>query len=106
MSTIHFPFGQNIAWQPNPDWIAQSNLQQFMDRHGIASYDELLTRSVEDISWFWDAVMEDLDIRFAHPYSQIVDLSDGAPFRPLVRRRQDEHNPQLPRQVAGIRDRV
>ena len=80
MSTNTFPFGQDIAWQPNPDWIAQSNLQRFMDRHGITSYDALLTRSVEDIGWFWDAVMEDLDIRFAHPYSQIVDLSAGAPF--------------------------
>lgn len=80
MSTHTFPFGQDIAWQPNPDWIAQSNLQRFMDRHAIGSYDALLTRSFEDISWFWDAVMEDLDIRFTHPYSQIVDLSDGAPF--------------------------
>ena len=80
MSTNTFPFGQDIAWQPNPDWIAQSNLQRFMDRHGIPSYDALLTRSVEDIGWFWDAVMEDLDIRFTHPYSQIVDLSAGAPF--------------------------
>ena len=80
MSTNTFPFGQEIAWQPNPEWIAQSNLQQFMDRHGIDSYDALLTRSVADIGWFWDAVMEDLDIRFAHPYSQIVDLSAGAPF--------------------------
>ena len=51
-----------------------------MDRHGISSYDELLTRSVEDIAWFWDAVMEDLDIRFTQPYSQTVDLTDGAPF--------------------------
>ena len=80
MSTTTFPFGQEIAWQPNPDWIAQSNLQQFMDRHGIESYDALLARSVEDIAWFWDAVMEDLDIRFTQPYSQIVDLSDGAQF--------------------------
>ena len=80
MSTTTFPFGQEIAWQPNPDWIAQSNLQQFMDRHGIESYDALLARSVEDIAWFWDAVMEDLDIRFTQPYSQIVDLSDGVQF--------------------------
>ena len=80
MSTNTFPFGQEIAWQPNPEWIAQSNLQRFMDRHGIGSYDALLRRAVEDISWFWDAVMEDLDIRFAHPYSQIVDLEAGAPF--------------------------
>ena len=80
MSTKTFPFDQEIAWQPNPEWIAQSNLQLFMDRHGIGSYDDLLARAVEDIGWFWDAVMEDLDIRFAHPYSQIVDLSAGAPF--------------------------
>ena len=80
MSTNTFPFGQEIAWQPNPEWIAQSNLQRFMDRHGIGSYDALLRRAAEDISWFWDAVMEDLDIRFAHPYSQIVDLEAGAPF--------------------------
>ena len=80
MSTKTFPFDQEIAWQPNPEWIAQSNLQLFMDRHGIGSYDALLARAVEDIGWFWDAVMEDLDIRFVHPYSQIVDLSAGAPF--------------------------
>lgn len=80
MSTNTFPFGQEIAWQPNPEWIEQSNLQRFMDRHDIDSYDALLTRSVEDIGWFWNAVLEDLDIRFAHPYSKIVDLSGGAPF--------------------------
>ncbi len=80
MSTNTFPFGQEIAWQPNAEWIAQSNLQRFMDLHGIESYDALLTRSVADIGWFWDAVMKDLDIRFAQPYSQIVDLSAGAPF--------------------------
>ena len=80
MSTNTFPFGQEIAWQPNPDWIAQSNLQRFMDRHGIGSYDALLSRAAEDIGWFWDAVMEDLDIRFARPYSKIVDLEAGAPF--------------------------
>jgi acetyl-CoA synthetase len=72
-----FPFGQSIAWQPNPQWIAESNLQRFMDRHAITAYDELLARSVDDISWFWDAVMTDLDIQFDAPYSQIVDLSDG-----------------------------
>ena len=80
MSTNTFPFDQEIAWQPNPEWIAQSNLQRFMDRHGIGSYDALLRRAAENIGWFWDAVIDDLDIRFAHPYSQIVDLAAGAPF--------------------------
>ncbi len=75
-----FPFGQQIAWQPNPEWMAASNLQTFMDRHGIADYDALLARSTADIAWFWDAVLADLDIQFATPYSQVVDLSDGIQF--------------------------
>ncbi len=50
-----FPFGQAIAWQPNEDWISESNLRAFMDRHGIATYDELHARARADIAWFWDA---------------------------------------------------
>ena len=75
-----FPFGQEIAWQPDPEWTTASNLQAFMDRHAIASYDDLLARSTADVAWFWDAVLADLDIRFAVPYSQVVDLSDGIQF--------------------------
>ncbi len=75
-----FPFGQQIVWQPNPQWIAESNLQRFMDAHAIAGYDELYRRSVADIAWFWDAVMKDLDIRFYRPYQAIVDLSEGIQF--------------------------
>ncbi len=72
-----FPFGQEIAWQPDPVWIAESNLSAFMQRHHIPDYDVLLARSVEDVGWFWDAVLQDLDIEFYEPYSQIVDLSRG-----------------------------
>jgi len=72
-----FPFGQSIAWQPNPDWIAASNLQAFMDRHGIAGYDELLARAAGDIAWFWDAALADLDIQFACPYTAVYDPTLG-----------------------------
>lgn len=75
-----FPFRQKIAWQPNPEWMAASNLQTFMDRHGIPNYDALMARSTGDIAWFWDAVLADLDIQFAVPYSQVVDLSEGIQF--------------------------
>ncbi len=75
-----FPFGQEIVWEPNPRWMAESNLQAFMDRHDIDSYDVLLARVNQDIAWFWDAVMEDLGIEFATPYDQIVDLSNGPEF--------------------------
>jgi acetyl-CoA synthetase len=76
-----FPFGQEIAWRPNPDWIEQSNLKKFMDKHKLSNYDELMRKSVEEIDWFWEAVFQDLDIQFYQPYSKIVDLKDGIQFR-------------------------
>lgn len=72
-----FPFGQEMVWKPNPDWIAASNLQRFMDRHHIDSYDALMKRSTNDIAWFWEKALEDLDIQFYDAYDQIVDLSNG-----------------------------
>ncbi|HZK80518.1 MAG TPA: AMP-binding protein, partial [Humisphaera sp.] len=66
-----------IAWRPSPELIAGSHLQRFMNFHGIATLDELQRRSTTDISWFWDAVLKDLGIRFHTPYSQVVDLSRG-----------------------------
>lgn len=50
---------------------------KFMDLYGITSLDELLTRARDDIGWFWDAAMKDLEIEFAAPYSQVVDTSKG-----------------------------
>ncbi|OUC08881.1 hypothetical protein RY27_06345, partial [Litorilinea aerophila] len=75
--TRPFPFGQAVVWEPDPAWMAASNLQQFMTRHGIASYDELCRRATADIGWFWQAALEDLGIEFYQPYNQIVDLSAG-----------------------------
>jgi acetyl-CoA synthetase len=70
----------DVVWRPDPEWIRASNLQQFMARWKIDSYDELYRRSVDDISWFWNAVLQDMDIRFNKTYSSVVDLSRGKPF--------------------------
>jgi acetyl-CoA synthetase len=78
--TKTFPFDQKIVWQPNQRWVKDSNLQHFMNKRNIGSYDELMERSIRDIAWFWDEVMKDLDIRFYKPYEKIVDLSAGNQF--------------------------
>lgn len=75
-----FPFGQKIAWQPPPALAAASNLQQFMDRHDIATYAELCTRAADDVAWFWDAVMDDLGIEFATPYTQVYAAGEDPAF--------------------------
>jgi acetyl-CoA synthetase len=72
-----FDFGGEIVWRPTPELIAQSNLKRFMERHGFASLEELQTRSTTDIAWFWDAVLKELDVRFAKAYSRVVDLARG-----------------------------
>ncbi|MCB0115733.1 MAG: AMP-binding protein [Caldilineaceae bacterium] len=77
MPDTTFPFGQTIAWKPNPAWIEASNLQAFMRRHKIENYEALLARSVDDVAWFWDAVMADLGVQFYRPYTQIIDTRDG-----------------------------
>jgi acetyl-CoA synthetase len=76
----NFPFSQKIAWQPNSQWIQESNLQKFMDKHNIQSYDKLYKQSIRDIAWFWDTVLKDMDIQFFKPYSKVIDLSDGLHF--------------------------
>src|ERR1043166_9481529 len=79
-SVSEFQFGGEFVWHPSPELIAQSNLQQFINKHRLASYDELMRRSITEIAWFWDTVLRALDIQFYKPYSRVVDLSDGKPW--------------------------
>ena len=72
-----FDFGGEIVWRPTPAYVERSHLQRFMRQHGLADFAALLARSTADISWFTDAVLKHLDIRFDRPYTQVVDLSRG-----------------------------
>ena len=72
-----FPFGQDVVWTPDPDAVADSNLRRFMDRHDLADLSALRTRAASDVAWFWEAVLDDLDIEFYDPYDRIVDRSGG-----------------------------
>jgi acetyl-CoA synthetase len=70
----------SIAWRPPPEAIASSNVGHFMAAHGIGSFDELLTRSIDEPEWFWAEVVTFLGIEFATPYRQVLDTSDGIPW--------------------------
>jgi acetyl-CoA synthetase len=67
----------DYAWEPTPDHIERARLTRFMRAHGFDSLTDLRRRSVEDVSWYWDAVVQDLGIEFSTPYEQVVDLSRG-----------------------------
>ena len=68
------------AWEPSPEYVERANVTRLMRAHGIPTLEELRRRSVEDIAWYWDAAVKDLDLRFSTPYEQVVDLSKGVPW--------------------------
>ncbi len=37
-----FQFGGEFVWWPSSELIAKSNLQQFIEKHRLGSYDELM----------------------------------------------------------------
>jgi len=67
----------DVMWEPSPEVISRSRLKRFMDQHGIESFAELLKRADDDIEWFWDAAIKDIDIAFYRHYDKVVDLSEG-----------------------------
>src|SRR3990172_2231842 len=73
-------FGGEIVWRPTPEQAAGSRLAAFMKAHSIETFDALLQRSTEDMEWFWNAVIQELDLRFFTPYQKILDLSQGDPW--------------------------
>src|ERR1700704_3740332 len=56
----------DVMWEPSPDVISRSRLKRFMDQ--------------QDIEWFWDAAIKDIDISFYRHYDKVVDLSQGKPW--------------------------
>src|SRR5262245_14138051 len=72
-----FDFGGEIVWSPTQEWIEHSQLKRFMDRYGVSTIAELHQRSITDLEWFWQAVIEDLQIEFAEPYERILDTAQG-----------------------------
>src|ERR1041384_2968540 len=70
----------DVIWEPSAEVIANSRIKRFMDRHGIQTFDELLQRADQDLEWFWDAAIKDIDIAFYRDYDKVVDLSEGKPW--------------------------
>jgi len=66
-----------IVWRPSREYVERANVTRFMRAHGISTYEDLVARSVGDIAWFWDAVVQDLGIEFFKPYDRVVDTSRG-----------------------------
>ena len=69
-----------IIWEPYGDYLDASNVRRFMDAHGIATYEDLIRRSTDDVEWFWAAALQDLGVVWDEPYSAVLDESRGFPW--------------------------
>lgn len=65
------------AWQPTPEYLERANVARLMRKAGCESISELRQLSIDDIAWYWDAVVKDLGIPFRRPYSRVFDSSAG-----------------------------
>ncbi|MCS1351914.1 AMP-binding protein [Mechercharimyces sp. CAU 1602] len=65
------------AWKPSEEQKKKTKLFSFMKKNGYEDYGEFYQRSVEDISWYWGAVAEDMELRWKKPYQQVLDRSGG-----------------------------
>ena len=70
----------DFVWQPSPELVDSANITRFMRKHAIENARALVERSTREQEWFWDAVVEDLGIEFAKPYTAVRDTSRGIPW--------------------------
>ncbi|USZ72688.1 AMP-binding protein [Natronosalvus halobius] len=76
-----------VVHEPDETFVESTNVRAFMREYGIEDYDDLIERTTTDrddgesgVEWFWDELVEYLDIDFYEDYDQIRDDSDGPQF--------------------------
>ncbi len=65
------------VWFPNATTIAQTHLAHLMAELGMRDYETLFHWSVTERANFWRVMTERLHIQFDHPYTSILDISEG-----------------------------
>ncbi|WP_267643389.1 AMP-binding protein [Haloarchaeobius amylolyticus] len=76
-----------VAHEPSRAFVESTNVWAFMQEYDIADYDELVERTTTEIEgipasgvdWFWDELVDYLDIEFYEEYDQVRD--DGGARR-------------------------
>ncbi|MBT8252049.1 MAG: AMP-binding protein, partial [Nitrosopumilus sp.] len=67
----------NFEFIPNEKQIQESNIFQFMKKHGMSTLEELSQKAKIDLEWFWESVDKDIGIVWDKPYTKTLDDSKG-----------------------------
>ena len=71
---------QQPAWTPAEDFKKSTRLYQWMQKHGYNSYDDFYQKSIEDIAWFWDEAVNELNMEWYEPYKETLNLANGIKY--------------------------
>ncbi|RDI95080.1 AMP-dependent synthetase [Meiothermus sp. QL-1] len=64
-------------WFPSEAYTRGSHLEALLERLGLPDYEALYRYSIEETEAFWRATLELLGIEWLHPYTQVLDASQG-----------------------------
>ena len=78
----------DIVHEPSETFAAATNVAGFMREYGIDDYDALIERTTSDVAgepesgvdWFWDEIVDYLDIDFYTEYETVRDDTEGPQF--------------------------
>ncbi|HLF70396.1 MAG TPA: AMP-binding protein, partial [Actinomycetota bacterium] len=66
-----------VIWKPSHAYIEGSNLERLMRSQGIDTFEDLVSRSIDDIEWYWSAAEKDLGLQWIRPYDRVLDSRQG-----------------------------
>ncbi len=70
-----------VVWIPERDHLEESNAARFMAGHGLKGVEDFVAFTYERPEEFWGIFeREVLQLRWATPYSKVLDLSRGKPW--------------------------
>ena len=77
-----------VAFEPDREFVESTNVYEFMQTYGMSDYDELIERTTTDVEgvpasgvdWFWDELVDYLDVEFYEDYDAVRDDTDGPQF--------------------------
>ena len=69
--------GFATIWEPQPEFIEQTNVWRFLCRLGFHDRESFLQFSRDDPERFWDELMREMRVAWFHPYHQVLDLTNG-----------------------------
>lgn len=69
--------GGKAVWHPVEEDVKKTRLYQLMQKAGFSDYDAFHQKSIDQIDWFWDLVVQDMGIKWMKPYERVLNLSRG-----------------------------